>query len=184
MVNINLGDLDHITAVRLRARAAGNECSPEEEALNLLRFALVERGIRVPPPKNWVLDIRERFKPLGIVDVIVPPRSTGEPIQWIFEDDEEEWEENNPVPPPDEALADELRIRALANDCSVEEEALNVLRFALEKPARLPQPKRLGVAINELFKDLGFGIEVRPRSENPDPVVRYYWLDEADGDNS
>ena len=182
MVSINLDDLDHVTAVRLRARAAGNECSSEEAALHLLRFALAERGIRLPPPKDWVLAIRERFKPLGIVDVIVPPRSTGEPIQWIFEEDEDEWEKNNPIPTPDEVLADELRIRALANDCSVEE-ALNVLRFALEKPARLPQPKRLGAAINELFKDLGFGIEVRPCSENPDPVVRYYWLEKGDGDN-
>ena len=184
MVSVNLDGLDHITAVRLRARAAGNECSSEEEALNLLRFALVERGIRVPPPKNWTLAVRERFKALGIVDVIVPPRSTGEPIQWIFGDDEEEWEKKNPIPTTDEALADELRIRAVASDCSVEEEALNVLRFALEKPARLPQPKRLGVAINELFKDLGFGIEVRPRSEDPDPVVRYYWLDEKNAHNS
>ena len=184
MPSINLDDLDHITAARLRARAAGNECSSEEEALHLLRFALVERGIRLPPPKDWPPAIRERFKPLGIVDVVVPPRSSGEPIQWIFEEDEEEWEKKHPVPTPDEELAEALRIRALANDCSVEEEALNVLRFALEKPARLPQPKRLGVAINELFRDLGFGIEVRPRSENPDPVVRYYWLGEKDGDNS
>ena len=183
MVSINLDDLDHATAVRLRARAAGNECSSAEEALNLLRFALVEHGIRLPQPKDWALAIRERFKPLGIVDVVVPPRSTGEPIQWIFEEDEDEWEKNNPIPTPDETLADELRIRALANDCSVEEEALNILRFALEKPARLPQPKDLGAAINELFKDLGFGIEVRPRSENPDPVVRYYWLEKGDGDN-
>ena len=102
MVSINLEDLDHITAARLRARAAGNECSSEEEALNLLRFALVEHGIRLPPPKDWVLAIRERFKPLGIVDVIVPPRSTGEPMQWIFEEDEEEWEKNHPIPTPDE----------------------------------------------------------------------------------
>ena len=184
MVSINLDDLDEETTVRLRARAAGNECSSEEEALNLLWFALVEHGIRLPPPKDWALAIRERFKPLGIVDVIIPPRSTGEPMQWIFREDDDEWEKNNPIPTPDEELVDALRIRALANDCSIEEEALNVLRCALEKPARLPQPKRLGVAINELFKDLGFGIEVRPRSENPDPVARYYWLDEEDGDNS
>ena len=184
MDSINLDDLDHITAVRLRARAVGNECSSEEEAVNLLRFALVERGIRLPTPKDWVLDIRERFKPFGIVDIIIPPRSTGEPMQWVFEEDDDEWEKNNPIPTPDEELAEELRIRALANGCSVEEEALNVLRFALDKPARLPQPKRLGVAINELFKDLGFGIEVRPRSENPDPVARYYWIDEEDGDDS
>ena len=70
MVSINLDDLDHVTAVRRRARAAGNECSSEEEALHLLRFALVEHGIRLPPPKDWVLAIRERFNPLGIVDVI------------------------------------------------------------------------------------------------------------------
>ena len=168
--------------MRLRARAAGNECSSEEEAFNLLRFALVEHGIPLPPPKDWALAIRERFKPLGIVDVIVPPRSTGEPMQWIFAEDDDEWEKNHPIPTPDEELAEALRIRALANDCSVEE-ALNVLRFALEKPARLPQPKRLGVVINELFRDLCFGIEVRPRSENPDPVVRYYWVDDEDGDN-
>ena len=161
MASINLDDLDHATAVRLRARAAGNECSSEEEALNLLRFALVEHGIRLPPPKDWALAIRERFKPLGIVEVIVPSRSTGEPMQWIFAENDDEWEKNNPIPTPDEELADALRIRALANDCSVEEEALNVLRFALEKPARLPQPKRLGVAINELFKDLSVGVEVR-----------------------
>ena len=83
----------------------------------------------------------------------------------------------------DHVTAVRLRARAAGNECSIEEEALNVLRFALEKPARLPQPKRLGVAINELFKDLGFGIEVRSRSEDPDPVVRYYWLDEGAGDN-
>ena len=67
-----------------------------------------------------------------------------------FREDEEEWEKKNPVPAPDEELAEALRIRALANDFPVEEEALNVLRCALEKPARLPQPKRLGVASNEL----------------------------------
>ena len=182
MVSTNLDDLDEETAVRLRARAVGNECSPEEEALNLLRFALVEHGIRVPPPKDWALAIREHFKGIGLVDIVVPPRSTGEPIQFIFEDEEDE--DDFVEPSVDEQLAKELRIRSLANDCSVDEEVLNVLRFALEKPARLPQPKRLGVAINELFKDLGFGIEVRPRSENPDPVARYYWLDEEDGDNS
>ena len=84
----------------------------------------------------------------------------------------------------DHITAVRLRARAAGNECSSQEEALNLLRFALENPAPLPQPKRLGVAINELFRDLGFGIEVRPRSENPDPVARYYCLDEEDGDNS
>ena len=142
MTSVNLHNLDKGTA-RLRARAAGNG-SPEEEALNLLRFALVEHGVRLPPPKDWVLAIREHFKPLGIVDVVIPPRSSGEPMQWIFKEDDEEWEKNHPIPTPDEELAEELRIRALANDCSVEEEALNVLRCALEKPARLPQSQALG----------------------------------------
>ena len=182
MASINLDDLDEETAVRLRARAAGNECYIEEEALNLLHFALVQGGIRLPLPKNLGTAIHERFKPLGIVDVIHPPRSSGEPIQFIFRDDEDE--DDDTIDSPDDQLAEELRIRALANDCSVDEEALNVLRFALSKPARLPQPKDWGTAINELFKDLGFGVEVRPRSANPDPVVRYYWLDEDDGDNS
>jgi plasmid stability protein len=84
----------------------------------------------------------------------------------------------------DEETAVRLRARAVGNGCSIEEEALNVLRLALDKPGALPQPKNHAAAIHELFKDLGFGVEVRPRSENPDPVVRYYWLDEDDGDNS
>ena len=84
----------------------------------------------------------------------------------------------------DEETAVRLRARAVGNGCSIEEEALNVLRLALDKPGALPYPKNHAAAIHELFKDLGFGVEVRPRSENPDPVVRYYWLDEDDGDNS
>ena len=83
----------------------------------------------------------------------------------------------------DEETAVRLRARAVGNECSIEEEALNVLRFALDKPGMLPYPKNHATAIHELFKDLNFGVEVRPRSENPDPVVRYYWLDDDD-DNS
>ena len=44
MVSINLEDLDEETAVRLRARAVGNGCSVEEEALNILRIALDKPG--------------------------------------------------------------------------------------------------------------------------------------------
>ena len=44
MASINLDDLDEETAVRLRARAVGNGCSIEEEALNVLRFALDKPG--------------------------------------------------------------------------------------------------------------------------------------------
>jgi len=81
VVSINMDDLDHVTAVRPRARAAGDECSSEGEALNLLRFTLVEHGIHVPAPKNWALAIREQFRPLGIKEVVLPPRDSGEPIQ-------------------------------------------------------------------------------------------------------
>ena len=44
MVRINLEDLDEETAVRLRARAVGNGCSIEEEALNVLRNAQDKPG--------------------------------------------------------------------------------------------------------------------------------------------
>ena len=87
MPSVNIDDLDHVTAVPLRARAAGNECSSEEEALNLLRFALVEHGIHVPPPRDWALAIHERFRPLGIKEVVLPPQDSGEPIQFVFGDD-------------------------------------------------------------------------------------------------
>ena len=83
----------------------------------------------------------------------------------------------------DEETAVRLCARAVGNGCSVEEEALNILRIALDTPGALPHPKNHAAAIHELFKDLGVGVEVRPRSENPDPVVRYYWLDDDVGDN-
>ena len=82
-----MDDLDEETAVWLRARAAGNECSIEEEALNVLRFALDKPGM-LPQPKRLGTAIHELFKDLGIVEVVVPPRSSGEPIRWIFRDDE------------------------------------------------------------------------------------------------
>ena len=88
MASINLDDLDEETAVRLRARAAGNECSIEEEALNILRIALDTPGA-LPQPKDHAAAIHELFKDLGIVEVVVPPRSSGEPIRWIFEADDD-----------------------------------------------------------------------------------------------
>lgn len=87
MASINLDDLDEETAVRLRARAVGNGCSIEEEALNILRIALDKPGA-LPPPKKLGSAIHELFKDLGIVDVVVPPRSSGEPIQYIFKDED------------------------------------------------------------------------------------------------
>ena len=89
MVNINLDDLDEETAVRLRARAAGNESSIEEEALNVLRIALDTPGA-LPQPKRLGTAIHELFKDLGIVDVVVPRRSSGKPLQFIFKDSEDD----------------------------------------------------------------------------------------------
>ena len=86
MVSINLDDLDEETAVRLRARAIGNGCSMEEEALNVLRIALDTPGA-LPQPKHMGKAIHELFKDLGIVEVVAPPRSSGEPIWWVCGDD-------------------------------------------------------------------------------------------------
>ena len=89
MVNINLDDLDEETAVRLRARAVGNGCSIEEEALNVLRLALDKPGA-LPQPKHLGIAIHELFKDIGIVEVVHPPRSSGEPMQFIFKDSEDD----------------------------------------------------------------------------------------------
>ncbi len=83
MPSINLEDLDEETAVRLRARAVGNDCSIEEEALSVLRIALDTPGA-LPHPKNHAAAIHELFKDLGIVEVVHPPRGSGEPIQFVF----------------------------------------------------------------------------------------------------
>jgi plasmid stability protein len=86
---LNLDDLDEETAVRLRARAVGNGCSIEEEALNVLRLALDKPGA-LPQPQHLGIAIHELFKDLGIVEVVHPPRSSGEPIQFIFKDSEDD----------------------------------------------------------------------------------------------
>lgn len=82
VASINLDDLDDETVVRLRARAVGNGCSIEEETLNILRIALDKPGA-LPQPKHMGKAIHELFKDLGIVEVVYPPRSSGEPIQFI-----------------------------------------------------------------------------------------------------
>ena len=87
MVSINLGGLDEETAVRLRARAVGNGCSIEEEALSVLRIALDTPGA-LPQPKHMGKAIHELFKDLGVAEVVHPPRSSGEPIQFIFKDED------------------------------------------------------------------------------------------------
>ena len=72
----------------------------------------------------------------------------------------------------DAEAADELRIRALANDCSVEEEARNVLSFALKNRGVLPQPKKVGTAIHERFKRHGSeGLETPTREKVREPII-------------
>jgi plasmid stability protein len=55
----------------------------------------------------------------------------------------------------DEETADLLRVRAAANDCSLEEEARNILCYIFQRPGLLPPPKNLGIAIYELFRPFG-----------------------------
>lgn len=93
MASINLDDLDKETAVRLRARAVGNERSMEEEALSILRIALDKPGA-LPHPKHMGKAIHELFKDLGIEKVVHPPRSSGEPIQFIFKDSEDDGDDS------------------------------------------------------------------------------------------
>ena len=72
----------------------------------------------------------------------------------------------------DAEAADELRIRALANDCSLEEEARNVLSFALKNRGVLPQPKKVGTAIHERFKRHGSeGLETPTREKVREPII-------------
>ena len=72
----------------------------------------------------------------------------------------------------DAEAADELRIRALANDCTIEEEARNVLSFALKNRGMLPQPKKVGTAIHERFKRHGSeGLETPTREKVREPII-------------
>jgi len=72
----------------------------------------------------------------------------------------------------DAEAADELRIRALANDCSIEEEARNVLSFSLKNRGMLPQPKNVGTAIHERFKRHGSeGLETPTREKVHEPII-------------
>ena len=70
----------------------------------------------------------------------------------------------------DAAAADELRIRALANDCTLEEEARNILSYVLKHRGMLPQPRNPGTAIHERFKRHGGdGLELPTRQKVSEP---------------
>ena len=70
MAGIAIRKLDDETRRRLRARAARNGRSMEEEARAILREAVAEE----PEPKNLATFIREFFGPHGGVELELPPR--------------------------------------------------------------------------------------------------------------
>ena len=93
MVRITIDELDAEAADELRIRALANDCSIEEEARDILNFALNNRKV-LPQPKNWALAIHERFRRVGIrvgiKEVVMPPRDSGEPIQLVFRDNQDD----------------------------------------------------------------------------------------------
>ena len=71
MVSITVRNLDDELERRLRERARENGRTLEQEAREILRRAL-DRG-KVPPEKLGTA-IHELFKPLGGVELEIPPR--------------------------------------------------------------------------------------------------------------
>ena len=70
MASITIRDLDDQVRRRLRARAARNGRSVEEEARAILREAVAGE----PEPMNLAAFIRECFAPHGGVELELPPR--------------------------------------------------------------------------------------------------------------
>jgi plasmid stability protein len=71
VASITIRNLDEKTKARLRIRAARHGRSMEEEARRLLRAALSEETA----PKGTLAEaIRQRFRPLGGVELRVPAR--------------------------------------------------------------------------------------------------------------
>jgi plasmid stability protein len=75
MANITIRNLDDRTKDRLRLRAAHHKRSMEEEARIILRAALEEEP---KAARNLADAIAARFRPLGGVELALPPR---EPIR-------------------------------------------------------------------------------------------------------
>ena len=71
MASITIRKLDEQTKTRLRVRAAHRQRSMEDEARNILRVALAEED---STPRNLAEAIRQRFRPLGGVDLRLPVR--------------------------------------------------------------------------------------------------------------
>lgn len=75
MASITLRNLDDQTKERLRVRAARQGRSMEDEARNILRAALAQD---TKPARNLAQAIRNRFEPLGGVELELPER---EPVR-------------------------------------------------------------------------------------------------------
>lgn len=71
MASITIRNLDNDVKTELRKRAAGNGRSMEEEVRLILRDAV---GRETVPAKGLGTAIHELFKPLGDVDLDLPPR--------------------------------------------------------------------------------------------------------------
>ena len=71
MASITIRKLDDDVKTRLRVRAAGNGRSMEEEARVILRDAV---ELEPSPEKGLGTPIQELFKPLGGVELELPPR--------------------------------------------------------------------------------------------------------------
>jgi plasmid stability protein len=71
MASITIRNLDDKTKERLRVRAARQKRSMEDEARNILRAALAKDATT---PRNLAQTIRQRFQPLGGVELTPPER--------------------------------------------------------------------------------------------------------------
>ena len=79
MASITIRRLDEAVKAKLRARAASNRRSMEEEAREILRAGLQAK----PGPRiNLAKSIRSYVEPLGGVKLAIPPR---EPIRRLPE---------------------------------------------------------------------------------------------------
>lgn len=73
MASITIRRLDDTVKSRLRLRAASNGRSMEEEARIILRDAVEREPV---PEKGLGTAVYELFKPLGGLDLELPPRET------------------------------------------------------------------------------------------------------------
>lgn len=71
MASITIRNLDEQTKERLRVRAAHQGRSMEDEARNILRTAVARQ---TATPRNLAQAIRDRFGPLGGVELALPAR--------------------------------------------------------------------------------------------------------------